>query len=164
MVTVIPTDLPEAILPLAWIIGRWEGVGLFDYPTIQEGRFGQSLDVINDGRGFLEWHSHTWLLDEEGNQVRPLATELGFLRPAGEGECELLLTHPTGIVEMYYGTMEPARLTLQTDGVMRSPQAKEYSAGTRMYGLVKGDLLWAMDMAAMGQPLGNHLSAQLKKV
>ena len=35
----------------------------------------------HDGRPFLEWQSHTWLLDEAGNRVRPLATELGFWRP-----------------------------------------------------------------------------------
>ena len=33
-----------------------------------------------------------------------------------------------------------------------------------MYGLVDGDLLWAYDMAAMGQELQPHLSVQLKRV
>jgi hypothetical protein len=33
-----------------------------------------------------------------------------------------------------------------------------------MYGLVKGDLLWAWDMAALGHSLASHASAQLKKV
>ena len=47
---------------------------------------------------------------------------------------------------------------------MRSPAAKEYNAGARMYGLVNCDLLWAMDMAAVGQPLQSHVSAQLKRV
>jgi hypothetical protein len=65
---------------------------------------------------------------------------------------------------MYYGKIEPARVQLRTDGVLRAPGAKEYNAATRMYGLVKSELLWAMDMAAMGQPLQSHLSAQLKRV
>lgn len=162
----IPTDLPSELLPLAWMIGRWEGVGLFSYPTIEDGRFGQELEIRHDGRPFLEWHSHTWELDEQGHKVRPRATELGFLRPVGEEskECELLLAHSTGIVEMYYGTVEPARLIMKTDGVMRSPHAKEYSAGSRMYGYVNGELFWAMDMAAEGHALQTHLSAQLKRV
>ena len=66
---------------------------------------------------------------------------------------------------MYVGRVTaPAKIELRTDGVMRSPHAKEYNAGARMYGLVNGDLLWAMDMAAVGQPLQSHVSAELKRV
>ena len=31
-----------------------------------------------DGRDFLEYHSQTWVLDNDGNKVRPLETEHGF--------------------------------------------------------------------------------------
>ena len=48
--------------------------------------------------------------------------------------------------------------------VARTESAKEYSAGHRLYGLVDGELLWAFDMAAMGQPLQSHISAELKRV
>jgi hypothetical protein len=33
-----------------------------------------------------------------------------------------------------------------------------------MYGLVDSQLFWAMDMAAVGQTLQSHSSAQLKRV
>ncbi|MGZ4698360.1 MAG: FABP family protein [Oryzihumus sp.] len=160
----IRSDLPPELLPLAWMIGRWEGAGVVGYPTIESVNFGQEIIVSNDGRPFLEWQSRTWLLNDAGEQVRPLATELGFWRPAGDGEVELLLTHPTGIVEMYHGTVEPAKIEIRTDGVIRSPLAKEYNAGHRLYGLVESQLMWAMDMAAVGQPLQSHASAQLKRV
>jgi len=160
----IRSDLPPDLLPLAWMIGRWEGAGVVGYPTIESVNFGQEIIVSNDGRPFLEWQSRTWLLNDAGEQVRPLATELGFWRPAGDGEVELLLTHPTGIVEMYHGTVEPAKIEVRTDGVIRSPLAKEYNAGHRLYGLVESQLMWAMDMAAVGQPLQSHASAQLKRV
>ena len=65
---------------------------------------------------------------------------------------------------MYVGRRARPRIELRTDGVMRSPAAKEYNAGHRMYGLVNSDLLWAMDMAAVGQPMQSHVSAQLKRV
>jgi len=48
--------------------------------------------------------------------------------------------------------------------VLRSPHAKEYNAATRLYGLVNSNLLWAMDMAAAGQKLQSHVSAELKRV
>lgn len=157
-------NLPSELAPLAWLIGRWEGAGVVGYPTIESRNFGQELLVSHDGRPFLRWESRTWLLDEEGNQVRPAATELGFWRPLPDGEVELLLTHPTGIVEMYFGTTSPAKIEVRTDSVVRSPHAKEYSAAHRLYGLVNSNLMWVMDMAAVGQPLTSHLSAELKRV
>ena len=98
--------------------------------------------------------------------MRPLAIELGFWRVLDDGEIELLLTHPTGVVEMYVGHRDPAKpvIELRTDGVLRSPAAKEYNAGTRSYGLADSQLFWVMDMAAVGQGLQSHVSAKLKRV
>ena len=157
-------DLPPELAPLAWLVGRWEGAGVVGYPTIESAHFGQEIEVSHDGRPFLHWHSRTWLLDEGGEKVRPLATETGFWRPQQDGEVELLLAHPTGIVEMYYGKAEPAKIELRTDSVVRSPHAKDYSAAHRLYGLVNSNLMWVMDMAAVGQPLQSHVSAELKRV
>ena len=161
----LDADIPEPLRPIAWLIGRWEGVGVVGYPTIEEAQFGQEVEVTHDGRGFLKWESRAWILDAStGEKVRPAAVESGFWRPLDNGEVELLLVHPTGILELYYGTVEPARVQLKTDGVLRSPGAKEYNAATRMYGLVESQLFWAMDMAAVGQKLQSHLSARLTRV
>lgn len=157
-------DLPRELAPLAWLVGRWEGAGSLGYPTIDSARFAQEIVCSHDGRPVLEWHSHTWLLDEQGERVRPLATELGFWRPLPGGEVELVLSHSSGVVELYFGRTETAKVELVTDGVIRSPHAAEYSAGKRLYGLVNSNLMWAMDMAAGGQPLQSHLSAELTRV
>ena len=53
---------------------------------------------------------------------------------------------------------------MRTDGVIRSPHAKEYAAASRMYGYVNSNLMWVMDMAAVGQQLQSHVSAELKRV
>ena len=168
MVFTLDTTLHADLAPLAWLVGRWAGAGLVGYPTIESARFGQEIICSHDGRPFLEWRSQTWLLDDDGDQVRPLATEVGFWRvvPAGPDgtNVELLLCHPTGFVEMYAGVTEPARVQLRTDGVIRSPEAKEYTAGHRMYGNVNSNLMWVMDMAAMGEPIQSHVSAELKRV
>ncbi len=157
-------DLPIPLVPLAWLIGRWEGAGVVGYPTIESVNFGQEIEFRHDGRPFLHYRSQAWLLDDEGRQVRPLATEVGFWRPQPDGDVEVLLTHPTGFVEIYVGTVDGPRVHLQTDLVARTKTAKEYTAATRMYGLVDGDLMWVMDMAAVGQPLQSHVSAQLRRV
>ncbi|HEX6055680.1 MAG TPA: FABP family protein [Intrasporangium sp.] len=161
----LDADLAEPVRPLAWLVGRWEGAGVLGYPTIESAHFGQEIEVTHDGRPFLKWESRAWILDSAtGERVRPAAVESGFWRPLPDGEVELLLVHPTGILEMYYGTVELAKIMLKTDSVMRSPRAKEYNAATRMYGLVDSQLMWTMDMAAVGQELQSHLSATLKRV
>lgn len=159
----LDADLPPALAPVAWLIGRWEGAGVVGYPTMESSHFGQELTIGHDGRPFLTWHSLTWLLAEDGSRLRASASESGFLRVLDDGDVELLLAHPTGILEMYFGTPGQARLELRTDSVVRSVHAKEYNAATRLYGLVDSDLMWAMDMAAMGEPLTSHASAQLKR-
>ena len=164
----IDPALPPPLIPLAWLVGRWAGAGVVGYPTMSEARFGQEIVISHDGRPFLSYTSRTWLLDAVGNQVRPLATETGFWRPAGEHAegglaVELLLVHPSGILELFVGRAHGARVDLVTDAVIRTATAKEYNAASRMYGLVEGDLLWAMDMAAMGHPLQPHASARLKR-
>ena len=174
----ITPDTPPALVPLGWLLGVWAGAGVVGYPTMDADlRFGQELEFSHDGRPFLSYRSATWLLDDDGGRVRPLATETGFWRvspggadpagatPAAGGVAlEVLLAHPTGVVELYVGQAVGPRITLATDLVARTATAKEYTSATRMYGLVEGDLLWAMDMSAMGQPLQSHASARLKRV
>jgi len=157
----IPADLAPECAPLAWLLGRWEGSGVGGYPTIDDFSFAQEVTFEQNGKPFLSYRSRAWLLDDEGKRVRPLATETGFWRPQKDRDIELLLTHPTGFVEIWEGTVDGPRVELRTDMVARTPSAKEYSSGHRMYGLVESDLLWAFDMAAVGQPLQPHLSARL---
>jgi hypothetical protein len=165
----ITPDLPPGLMPVAWLIGSWAGAGVVGYPSLEQDlHFGQEVDFSHDGRSFLEYRSRSWLLDEDGERTRPLENESGFLRVhADEGgriEVEFLLAHARGIVEVFVGSAEGASLRLRTDVVARTATAQEYTAATRLYGSVEGDLLWAMDMAATGNPLGSHASARLKKV
>ena len=46
----------------------------------------------------------------------------------------------------------------------RTSTAKEYTAAKRMYGLVEGDLMWVMEMAAVGHEMAPHASARLKRL
>ena len=159
----IPDNLHPDLMPVAFLLGQWHGNGHGDYPTIEAFEFGQEVGFTHDGRPFLHYLSRTWLVDDEGTPGRPLAIETGFLRPRPDNEVEFLLTHQSGFAEIYYGTVEGARLTLTTDAVVRTASAKEYVAGHRLYGLVEGDLLWTFDMAAMGQPLQPHTWARLQR-
>jgi hypothetical protein len=163
---VLPPE-PEphpSLTPLLYLLGRWEGAGVVGYPTIESARFGQELLFGHNGKPFLSYSSRTWLLDDEGRIGRPLAMEAGFWRPQPDGKLEVLLAHPTGITEIYLGEVTGTKIEMITDAVVRTATAKEVTAGRRLYGMIGQDLAYAYDMAAVGQPLQPHLSAQLKRV
>jgi hypothetical protein len=82
----------------------------------------------------------------------------------GGFDIEVSLIHPGGVHELYLGRVKGPRIDLATDAVMRSATAKEYAAATRIYGLVDGALLWAWDIAALGQDLRTHASGRLERV
>lgn len=157
----IPRNLHPSLARFVWLLGRWEGGGDGDYPTIESFRFGQEVLFQQDGRAFMHYMSRSWLIDAEGNKTGEGAQETGFLRCSEDGSAEFLLTHNTGIIEVWHGGVDGARLELSTDAVMRTETAKPYVAGQRLYGLVEGDLWFAFDMAAMGQDLQPHLWGKL---
>jgi hypothetical protein len=162
--------LPEAgephqdLAPIAFLLGRWEGAGVGGYPTIESFQFGQEITFSHNGKPFLSYVSRTWLLDADGKPGRPLAMETGFWRPRPERRLEVVLAHPTGIVEIYLGEVAGTKIEMATDVVVSTESAKDVRAGHRLYGLVGADLAYAYDMAAEGQPLQSHISAQLKRV
>lgn len=157
----IPDNLHPDCAPIAWLLGTWRGNGHGDYPTIDSFQFGQEVVFAHDGRPFFHYFSRTWIVDGEGNKVREGALETGFLRARPEGQLELILAHPTGFAEVWYGEADGAKFELVTDAVVRTATAKDYAGGKRLYGYVEGDLLYAYDMAAMGQALQPHLWGRL---
>src|SRR6185437_14348040 len=78
-------------------------------------------------------------------------------------EIEAQILHPDGISELYLGQVKGPRIDLATDAVLRTSGAKDYAAATRLYGLVESHLLWAWDIAALGQELRTHASARLAR-
>jgi hypothetical protein len=157
-------DMHPSLRPVQFLLGRWEGAGVVGYPTIESANFGQEITFGHNGKPFLIYSSRTWLLADDGSIGRPLAMETGYWRPQEDGTLEVVLAHPTGITEIYVGEITGTKIELATDAVVRTATAKEVNAGRRLYGLIGSDLGWAYDMAAVGQPLQSHVSAQLKRV
>ena len=84
---------------------------------------------------------------------------------AGGFDIEASIIHPSGISEHYLGQVKGARIDLATAlGSNRPENAKDYTGATRIYGLVEGALLWAWDIAALGNPLTSHASARLERI
>jgi hypothetical protein len=159
----IPENLHPDCGPIAWMLGTWQGNGHGDYPTIEPFQFGQELIFQQDGRPFFHYLARSWIVDDQSSKVREAAQETGFIRARPEGMVEVLLAHMTGFVEVWHGEAGAGKLEIVTDAVARTDSAKEYVGGKRLYGNVEGDLLYAFDMAAMGQPLQPHLWARLQR-
>jgi hypothetical protein len=105
------------------------------------------------------------MLPGRGERVFQTADAVETLRnEVGGFDIEVSLIHPGGVHELYLGRVKGPRIDLATDAVMRSATAKDYAAATRIYGLVDGALLWAWDIAALGQDLRTHASGRLERV
>ncbi|WP_263731402.1 FABP family protein [Cellulomonas sp. SG140] len=101
------------------------------------------------------------------------SSEVGYWRVPPEPSVELaegqhpveqLVADPSGHVAVYVGAVGNGRIDLVSDLVARTATGAEVSAGRRLYGLVHGELMWAHDLAAFGQPLQSYSSGRLTRV
>jgi len=104
------------------------------------------------------------LLPGTGPAPFQTAEAVETLRNADGGfDIEVALVHPGGVAELYLGQVKGPRIDLSTDAVLRTSGSKPYAAATRLYGLVDSHLLWAWDIAALGQDLRTHASGRLSR-
>lgn len=155
-----PPPLHDDCAPLAFLLGTWRGAGTGEYPTIDDFAYTEEALFGHVGKPFLTYVQRT--RDVDG---APLHAESGYLRAVGAGRVELIVAQPSGIVEIHQGTVRTTagggRIELRSVHVAGSPTAKEVSAVHRDLE-VAGDVLgYTLDMAAVGRPLGHHLTAEL---
>jgi hypothetical protein len=157
-------EVAHELLSLLPLLGEWHGEGQAA-GSGGDHRFGQWLRFSHDGRGFLAYESRTWRLTDDGTIVGPDVRESGFWRPRGEDDVELLVTTPDGIAEIYVGR---ARTTtsweLTSDVIARTPDAPAVDRAVRLYGIVDGALMYAVDRAGPDEPLRPTMSARLERI
>ena len=163
MAFTIPENLHPDLMPLAWLVGTWRGKGRGEYPNVPGFQYAQEISFNHDGRPFLNYFSRSWIIDENDEIVRPAASEVGFWRIKENNVLEVILAHNTGIAEGWVGLVQGAKIQLAMDQGYSSPSAKIVTAGSRLYGLVEGELFTSYDMAADGQTLQAHLWSSLER-
>jgi hypothetical protein len=157
-------EVAHELLSVLPLLGEWHGEGQAVGPE-GDHRFGQWVRFAHDGRDFLTYESRTWRLSEDGRVMGPGTRESGFWRPRGQDDVELLVSSPEGLVEIYVGS---ARSTtsweLTSDVLARTPDHPDVSRAVRLYGIVEGALMYAVDRAAGDAPLRPTMSARLERI
>uniref|UniRef100_UPI00404B4651 FABP family protein n=1 Tax=Candidatus Planktophila sp. TaxID=2175601 RepID=UPI00404B4651 len=136
MVFTIPEGLHPDLNPLAWLVGTWRGKGHGEYPTIKPFQFISEIVFNHDGRPFLNYFSRSWIVDDDGEIIRPGASEAGFWRIKPNNVLEVVISHNTGITEGWLGHFDGPKIQLAMDQGYSAPSAKIVTAGVRLYGLV----------------------------
>jgi len=147
---------------LAFLLGTWRGEGRGVYPTISSFDYGEEVRFgAMPGKPFLTYHQRTWALDDQ----RPLHAETGYWRPKPDGKVEVVLAHPTGIAEIEEGTVDNGVVSLVATAIGSAATAKQVDGLSRRFELVEPDVLrYEVHLAAAGQPLQGHLTAELRRV
>ncbi len=150
--------LHQSLVPLAGLVGTWRGRGEGHYPTIEDFAYLEEVTFGHVGKPFLAYTQRT--RDADGGQ--PLHTEAGYLR-LPEGGPELIIAQPTGITEVYTGTLADGVLDLRCDAPGRSPTAKAVHALRRRFVLDGDTLSYDLWMAHADTPETHHLQAYLTR-
>lgn len=152
-------ELHPDVAPLAFLLGTWAGEGRGEYPTIESFGYGEEARWWHVGKPFLAYSQRTWSLDDG----RPLHSETGYWRAQPVGRIELVLAHPTGVVEVEEGQVDGTVIELGTTQVARASTAKDVRALSRHLEVHGGVLTYRLAMAAVGRPLQHHLAAELRR-
>lgn len=148
---------------LAPLLGDWEGTGTGEYPTIDDFDYLESVTFAHVGKPFLTYVQRT----RAGDDGRALHAETGYVRSPAADRVELVLAHPTGIVELDEGTIERTPrgliLVVRSTTVGLSGSAKDVTALERRIEVDGDELHYRLAMAAVGEPMTHHLQASLAR-
>lgn len=154
------TDPLAPLGDLAAFAGRWVGEGSGHYPTIDDFAYAEEIELAPSGKPFLFYRSRT----RKPGGGQPMHTETGYLRLA-DGVVELLVTQPTGFVEIHRGELADGVLDLTAHVLAASPAAKPVHEIRRRFHLAEAGSVLAYDiwMAFDDVPLTHHLRAELRR-
>jgi THAP4-like, heme-binding beta-barrel domain len=159
----MPIDLHPDLAALAPLLGTWAGRGAGKYPTIPPFDYLEEITFSHVGKPFLAYAQKT----RAAGDGKPLHAETGYLRVPQPGHLELVLAHPSGVTEIEVGTYSVTgdliEMAMSTTAIGLTPTAKEVTALGRSFRIDGDELSYSVQMGAVGQPLQDHLAAELHR-
>ncbi len=152
------------IEPYAFMLGTWRGRGEGSYPTIDDFAYNEEITFGHVGKPFVAYGQKT----RHADSGAPLHAEAGYWRFPAPGGVELVLAHPTGLLESLSGTIEltadGAQIDLACPEVITTASAVDVERTVRRFRFEGDTVSYDLAMAAVGQPLTHHLTATLRRV
>ena len=94
-------QLSISIRDLSFIIGKWNGLGHAEYPTIQPIDYSEELVfTINKKDAVIHMEQRTWIKSSDHTNDEPIFWESGFLIDRDNGVFELAVAQKSGRVEI----------------------------------------------------------------
>jgi len=171
----LPDDLAPEVYPLAWLVGAWSGHGLIEYPGIARTEFRSDVAFDHDGGPYLIYRctftaigpdgedAAVWSSEQGYWRVPPVAPE-GFVLEEGQHPVEVLVADASGSVALYLGLVGKGKVEVATDLMARTESAPDIGGGSRLYGNVEGELMFAFDIAAFGNELQSYAAGRVSRV
>ncbi|MEJ5928257.1 FABP family protein [Corynebacterium sp. H128] len=147
---------------IATLAGTWQGRGRGDYPTIATFDYEETLTFKQiPGKPFLVYTQKT--VGPNG----PMHSESGFLRRGEPGRVEFTIAQPTGQTELLEGVIKRDKqdivLDFRRSTVTNSSTAKRVDQTQRIYHLSGDSLYTEFHMAAVNEPMQQHLASELRR-
>tara|TARA_Y100001970_G_scaffold288302_1_gene415207 strand:+ start:3890 stop:4381 length:492 start_codon:yes stop_codon:yes gene_type:complete len=156
--------LHQVCLPLAPLLGVWQGTGSGHYPTIDNFEYSEEVVYAHMGKPFVTYAQKT----KNASDGQPLHSEQGFLRVVDATTLEMVIAQPTGIVETHIGSYvsneESFIVKFDSIEVSTTPSAKSVEQVSRLVRVAQNELTYDVSMAAAGQSFQHHLEAKLQRV
>lgn len=157
--------LPEGVHPdcamFVPLLGTWRGSGEGAYPTIDPFSYEEEIELAAvPDKPVVAYRQRTW----NPATGTGMHVETGYWRPILPDRVEVVIAQPTGLAEVYEGTADADRFELRSSAIAHTTSAKRVDVMERIFRVRGDELDYLVRMAAVGEPLTDHLRADLRRV
>ena len=159
-------NLHDGLLALLPLVGVWRGTGQAVGSDEGQYSFGQQITFAHDGENYLTYESRIWKIGEDGEPAGLDVRESGFWRISLKDEIEVVASHSTGVVEIFYGqpVNERAWEIEAASTMVTETGPADLGPAKRLYGLMPNNNLGWVDERLVDGELRPRMSAELSRV